>query len=415
MKEEIHDTLSGQIISWIKSPINNYKKLKKLTAFENNNDNDIVWALKDISFSIKVGEVVGVIGRNGAGKSTLLKILSQITNPTSGIAKINGRVASLLEVGTGFHPELTGRENIYLNGTILGMKKIEIDNKFDDIVEFSEVRKFIDTPVKRYSSGMRVRLAFAIAANLDPEILLIDEVLAVGDVDFQNKCLNKMENITSQGRTILFVSHNMLAVQNLCSKSILIEDGQISFIGDTKEALNKYHSQKVDPDFKGEITWYDKNIPGDDRITLSSVSLFSGGVITASPKISDKITLSAKYLVHKSGYKWVTSFHIVNSMGITVLTSSNLKGVSLFNDPYADTEYETGKYSTSMVIPEFLLNNGDYSVKLFIQTKKHMDKPIVIDEVISFSVVDEIDMRKEFTGKWIGVIRPKLDWETKKI
>jgi len=207
----------------------------------------------------------------------------------------------------------------------------------------------------------------------------------------------------------------MLAIQNLCSKSILLDGGQIAFIGDTKEALNNYHSQKVKPGFNGKIIWDDQNSPGDDRITLRSVSLHSEGQITANPKISNEITLLAEYLINKSGYIWVTSFHIINSMGITVLTSSNLKSVSVVKDPFVDKKYQTGLYSTSMKIPKFLLNNGDYSVKLFIQTKKYMDKPIVIDDVISFSVNDEIDMRKEFTGKWVGVVRPKLDWETKKI
>lgn len=199
-----------------------------------------IWALKDVSFEVKKGEVIGVIGRNGAGKTTLLKILSRITEPTTGRVILNGRVASLLEVGTGFHPELTGRENIYLNGAILGMKKKEIDAKFKDIVEFSGIEKFLDTPVKRYSSGMYVRLAFAVAAHLEPEILLVDEVLAVGDVEFQKKCLGKMRDVASSGRTVLFVSHNMAAIKNLCSKCILLKDGQIDTIGETENIIKKY-------------------------------------------------------------------------------------------------------------------------------------------------------------------------------
>jgi len=226
LKEEMHDTLGGALASWIKSPFSNFRRLQKLSKFgEKDNGEDIIWALKDVSFDVKQGEVVGIIGRNGAGKSTLLKILSRITEPTSGRAVINGRVSSLLEVGTGFHPELTGRENIYLNGTILGMSKKEVDSKFDEIVAFSEIGKFLDTPVKRYSSGMGVRLAFSVAAHLEPEILLVDEVLAVGDTAFQKKCLGKMEDVSKEGKTVLFVSHNLATLSALCSRIILLESG----------------------------------------------------------------------------------------------------------------------------------------------------------------------------------------------
>jgi len=207
-----------------------------------NSDSDYVWALKDVSFEVKRGEVVGIIGRNGAGKTTLLKVLSRITEPTSGYAEVRGRVGSLLEVGTGFHPELTGRENIYLNGAILGMKKAEIDRKFDEMVAFAEVEKFIDTPVKFYSSGMGVRLAFAVAAHLDPEILLVDEVLAVGDAAFQKKCLGKMGEVAGEGRTVLFVSHNMAAIQGLCGKAVWVDAGRIKLIGTPEEAIARYIS-----------------------------------------------------------------------------------------------------------------------------------------------------------------------------
>jgi lipopolysaccharide transport system ATP-binding protein len=242
LKEETKDTLFGALGSILKSPFQNLKRLKKLTSFnENNNESDdIIWALKDISFEVKRGEVLGIIGPNGAGKSTLLKILAQITYPTSGRVELNGRVASLLEVGTGFHPELTGRENIYLNGTILGMTKKEIDSKLDEIVEFSGVEKFIDTPAKRYSNGMRVRLAFSVAAHLDPEILLIDEVLAVGDAEFQKKCLGKMEQVSVEGRTVLFVSHNMSSIIKLCPSSILLEYGRITETGSTEKVVEAY-------------------------------------------------------------------------------------------------------------------------------------------------------------------------------
>ncbi len=241
LKEKKQDTLGGTIMSLIKAPLENYSRLKKHSVLSpEDEDEDILWALKDVSFKINKGDVVGIIGKNGAGKSTLLKILSRITDPSSGVVVLNGRFSSLLEVGTGFHPELTGRENIYLNGTILGMSKVEIDKKFDEIVAFSEVEKFLDTPVKRYSSGMRVRLAFSVAASLEPEILMIDEVLAVGDIEFQKKCLGKMENIAQEGRTVLFVSHNMAAVQALCSKGIWIDSGRVRMQGTAEDVIAKY-------------------------------------------------------------------------------------------------------------------------------------------------------------------------------
>ncbi len=226
IEDEVHDSLSGAILSWIKSPLKNFRKIQILGDFNQENNNDTIWALNDISFEVNQGEVLGIIGKNGAGKSTLLKILSRITSPSNGRVQLNGRIASLLEVGTGFHHELTGRENIFLNGAILGMRKFEIENKFNQIVDFSGVKKFIDTPVKRYSSGMRVRLAFAVAAHLDPEILLIDEVLAVGDTEFQKKCIGKMSDIASEGRTVIFVTHNMSALQSLCSRTILLHKGE---------------------------------------------------------------------------------------------------------------------------------------------------------------------------------------------
>ncbi len=233
------DTLRDSIADFLRSPL---RYLRSVGPPGAKAQPDQIWALKDVCFEVKRGEVVGIIGRNGAGKTTLLKILSRITEPTEGYAEIRGRVGSLLEVGTGFHPELTGRENIYLNGAIIGMKKAEIDRKFDEIVAFAEIEKFLDTPVKRYSSGMYVRLAFAVAAHLEPEILLVDEVLAVGDAAFQKKCLGKMGDVAKEGRTVLFVSHNMAAVQNLCRRSLLLNDGQVVLDGSTDRVVMKYLS-----------------------------------------------------------------------------------------------------------------------------------------------------------------------------
>lgn len=236
-----HDSLAKSVLHTLKAPFRSYNTLKKLTHFEKE-DESVFWALKDLNFEVKRGEVLGVIGHNGAGKSTLLKIISRITEPTSGEIRIQGRVSSLLEVGTGFHPELTGRDNVYMNGTILGMTKKEIDQRFDEIIEFSGIEQHIDTPVKFYSSGMKVRLGFAVAAHLEPEILIVDEVLSVGDIGFQRKCLGKMNEVAGSGRTVLFVSHNMAAVENLCTTGLLLDHGKISFIGSVRDTVRQYIS-----------------------------------------------------------------------------------------------------------------------------------------------------------------------------
>lgn len=296
-----NDSISSSISNFIKSPIVNYRKYRSLYRFNDIKSekddsyskypSNVIWALKDLSFEIKSGEVVGIIGRNGAGKSTVLKVLSRITEPTTGRIEIRGKISSLLEVGTGFHPELTGRENVYLNGTILGMRKNEIEQKFDDIVRFAGVEKFIDTPVKRYSSGMKVRLAFAVAAYLEPEILIIDEVLAVGDHEFQAKCMGKMKEVASQGRTVVFVSHNMVAVESLCTSCILIKDGEIEMYSDTKSVISSYISSantqqdnllrdRKDRKGNGNLLVTDISV-SDDGISGSGI-IRSGGVARIS-------------------------------------------------------------------------------------------------------------------------------------
>jgi len=250
LKEEIPDSLMVAAVGWVKAPLRNLQRLRRLNTFNmasnssaQAEEDDIIWALKDVSFEVQRGEVVGIIGGNGAGKSTLLKILSRITEPTAGRAVIQGHVSSLLEVGTGFHPELTGRENIYMNGTILGMTKREIDHNFEEIVEFAGVGRFLDTPVKRYSSGMKVRLAFAVAAHLEPEILIIDEVLAVGDEEFQKKCMGKMREVAKGGRTVLFVSHNMAAIRALCDSAAMLENGTLALRGAVDSTVDSYLSR----------------------------------------------------------------------------------------------------------------------------------------------------------------------------
>ncbi len=310
LKEEVPDTLVGAATSWMKAPLRNFHRLRRLNTFSaraDQEEQDIVWALRDVSFEVAEGEVLGIIGRNGAGKSTLLKILSRITEPTTGRATIRGRVSSLLEVGTGFHPELSGRENIYMNGTILGMTKREIDQKFDEIVDFSGVERFLDTPIKRYSSGMKVRLAFSVAAHLEPEILIIDEVLAVGDAEFQKKCLGKMQDVASQGRTVLFVSHNMPAVRSLTSRGVFLQSGQIAYEGGTSQAIDAYLNEAVIQanGANGNLDYFrrsrrdDSATVGIERIWVSGYErasgllprIESGSSVTICCEISSSISL----------------------------------------------------------------------------------------------------------------------------
>lgn len=272
LRDEISDSLVSAGLKWAKQPLKNFNYLRSLSNFTDADSPDILWALREVNFEIKRGEVVGFIGKNGAGKSTLLKILSRITDPTGGQVEVFGRVSSLLEVGTGFHPELTGRENVYLNGTILGMKKREIDQKFAEIIDFSGVSRFVDTPVKRYSSGMMVRLAFAVAAHLEPEILIVDEVLAVGDAQFQQKSIGKMQDVArGHGRTVLFVSHNMGCIERLCQKVVVMEEGRIKMITDTKTGIREYLRQCSSGNAGPDIPTLPRS--GDGRIQINGFRL----------------------------------------------------------------------------------------------------------------------------------------------
>lgn len=274
-REEAPETLAGALFGWLRAPAENLRNLRRLSRFgPGETDEDVVWALRDVSFEVARGEVVGVIGRNGAGKSTLLKVLTRITEPTEGRAEIHGQVASLLEVGTGFHQELTGRENVYLNGAVLGMSKAEIDAKFDEIVAFSGVERFLDTPIKRYSSGMKVRLAFAVAAHLDAEILLIDEVLAVGDAAFQRKCLGKMDEVASTGRTVLFVSHSMTTVSSLCQRCLYLQDGRLVMDGPSDSMVTRYLDDLSTKDASDLEHRVDRR--GEGHVRLTAVELLDG-------------------------------------------------------------------------------------------------------------------------------------------
>ena len=408
LKEDNRDSLVNTIVSWIKSPISNFIRLRKLSKFgEYENSDDIIWALKDVSFDVRDGEILGIIGRNGAGKSTLLKILSRITDPTSGRAFVNGHVASLLEVGTGFHPELTGRENVYLNGTILGMSKREINKKFDEIVEFSGLEKFIDTPTKRYSSGMIVRLGFSVAAHLEPEILLVDEVLAVGDIEFQKKCLGKMKEVTHLGRTVLFVSHNMHAISRLCPKALLLESGHIKKIGNTLDVINTY--LEFSSTGKGEHVWRwsDAEI---DRLTFVPIALrvLDSEGIPASRVRSDKaFCIEIDYRLTEKVINIFIILCLYTSQGELIFQSLDRDNTSV-RDLYVR---KSNSYRARCEVPSNLLNNGQYILGLTVIVKGaevlfHQPQILVFD-------VDFMGESDLFAGGVrSGILRPSLNWTT---
>ena len=411
--EKGYKTFRETIMEGISAPVRNFGRLRSLTKFKDGQEEDVIWALKDVSFEIDEGEVLGIIGRNGAGKTTLLKVLSRITEPTSGFAEIQGRVSSLLEVGTGFHPELTGRENIFLNGAILGMRKKEIERKFDEIVDFSGVKKFIDTPLKRYSSGMQVRLAFSVAAHLEPDILLVDEVLAVGDAEFQKKCLGKMEEVAKEGRTVLFVSHNMLSLQNLCTRGILLESGQISMDDSITNTIGKYLD--LGRERSGEVCWASPEVaPGNERVRLKAVRVVSEDVVTAEVDISKEFRIEVDYWNLEADDRRFVSLFLHDSMGVCLLHSANFPSVSLVPDPWYTRPYPRGLFRTSCTIPGALLNDGPHSISVYIHATVN-DNIIATRNILVFYVRDTGMMGKEYTDKWVGAMRPRLGWETNQL
>jgi len=354
---------------------------------------EYAWALKDINFEVQKGDTLGIIGKNGAGKSTLLKILSRVTSPTNGAIKIKGRIASLLEVGTGFHPELTGKENIYMNGAILGMTKKEITSKFDEIVDFAGVELYINTPVKRYSSGMYVRLAFAVAAHLEPEILIVDEVLAVGDAEFQKKCLGKMEDVASHGRTIIFVSHNMQAVQSLCKSAIYLKSGMLADIGRTDQVINNYLSREIKNCLSRK--WDDETAAGNDIIKLisSEISVKSGdasNAITITSPIDIKI-----------------DFILLSGMNLNLsLLLCTAAGNIIFNVSTRMESLSKGNHTSILSIPGNFLNDDIYTINL-IFVKDTVTHVYFIEDLLTFEVVEERRDGSWF-GKWPGAVRPQL-------
>jgi lipopolysaccharide transport system ATP-binding protein len=364
----------------------------------NNIEKEDFWALREVNFAVEQGDRVGIVGHNGAGKSTLLKILSRITEPTVGQVKITGRVASLLEVGTGFHPELTGRENVFLNGAVLGMKRHEIQRQFDEIVAFSGVEQFLDTPVKRYSSGMYVRLGFAIAAHLNPEILIIDEVLAVGDADFQKKCLGKMRDVSASGRTILFVSHNLTAVQALCNKAFYFEHGQLLMQGETASVVTNYLSHNSATSL--ERTWTADDALRDDEDTVRFKR------VAIEPAYLD----GQKHIDVRTAFKIRTDFW--NNEAGAILNVSlhvySLTGECVFNLGTKARAFDKGVVSAALEVPGYFLNDGSYIVSIML-VKDTSTVLYYLTEALTFEIEDYREGTTWY-GKWPGYVRPQFNY-----
>ena len=390
-----YSTLRESLMSAVKFPAKAFRK-----NGSSNGDN-ILWALKDVNFEVTPGEVVGIIGRNGAGKSTLLKVLSRITEPTGGKIELYGRVGSLLEVGTGFHPELSGRENIFLNGAILGMRQTEITRKFDEIVDFAEVEKFIDTPVKFYSSGMYTRLAFAVAANLEPEILIVDEVLAVGDAEFQKKCLGKMKSVSDrEGRTVLFVSHNMAAVKSICRRGIMLKSGKITFDGEANAAVDFY--MQGGSDLASFQEWTADEMPGNDNIKIRRAAVYARDKSVGDPILtSDEIAFEIEFYNNLGNANIDITWDLMNVQGIHVAhvgTICNPEGI------------ETGWYKTTGVFPGGILNTERYVLSVLFG-RNQRQALLKIDDLLTFDIEDNLRRTNNF-NKFPGVIHPLCSWQT---
>jgi lipopolysaccharide transport system ATP-binding protein len=367
-----------------------------------------IWALRNVSFQVREGEVLGVVGRNGAGKSTLLKVLTRITTPTSGRAILRGRVGSLLEVGTGFNPEMTGRENVFLNGSILGMKRREIQRKLGEIIEFAGIGKFMDTPVKRYSSGMYVRLAFSVAAHLEPEILLVDEVLAVGDAEFQQRCLGRIEDLSGTGRTVLFVSHNMQAINQLCDRAIWLDGGELLEDGDPSDVVTHYLHSAFGSG--AQMTWPDdESAPGDDLARLLSVRVVDENSETIETvDVRTRIGIEIGYRVLREGPPVFAKIKVSDRQGTVAFNAMDI-------EPHGQDRAAPGRYVATGWIPGNLLNEGRASVEAGVYTLQapKLHPRAWYPDIVSFTVFDPGDgdsARGRFTGQLRGALRPLLDW-----
>jgi len=400
---ERYNTLRDSLGGMLKAPI---RRIRQGFMPSEDEAQNTIWALKDVSFDVEQGQVLGVIGRNGAGKSTLLKILSRVTEPSAGEVRIRGRVGSLLEVGTGFHPELTGRENIYLNGAILGMQRSEIERKFDEIVAFSGVEKFIDTPVKRYSSGMYLRLAFAVAAHLEPEILVVDEVLAVGDAEFQRKCLGKMSDVAQAGRTVLFVSHNMSAILRLTEETIVLERGRLAMRAPTAEAVDYYMSSGFSK--TGERLWTPDEVPASARPFRPIALRVRGrrGAVVDTVRSVEPFTIEIEYALDAPIQGLRMGLYLMSMRGEYVFTSFDT------DDPEKFERYtvrEAGRYRSVCTVPGDLLNEGRYA--LGINASAYRVRRFFQDEnALVFTVDGTGAPGKQWPEQRMGLVRPRLAW-----
>lgn len=369
---------------------------------------DSFWALRDVSFEVPYGEAIAIVGRNGAGKSTLLKVLSRITEPTEGQAIVMGRVGALLEVGTGFHPELTGRENVALNGAILGMRRHEIQAKYDEIVDFAGVERFVDTPVKRYSSGMRARLAFAVAAFLESDILVVDEVLAVGDAEFQRKCMGKMGDAAQGGRTVIFVSHNMTAVESLCQRAVWLEGGRVVADGPTPEVVSRYLSTSFSQ--LSERSWLEIGAaPGSDAVRIRRAAVRpESGPPSAAINVRTPLVIEFEYWNLVPGAHLNLSLHVYNAQGVMVFNAlPNREKV------WQGRPFPRGLYRDTCHVPGDLLNDGIYRIELmFVESNRVIYKA---DEILVFEVRDDPSGRDGWFGSWEGAVRPQFAWETEQL
>ncbi len=402
LKEQRHDTFAQQLLAMVKAPLQNFRQLRSMSKF-GEDDDSVFWALKDLNFEVQQGEVLGIIGHNGAGKSTLLKILSKITEPTAGEVRIKGRIAALLEVGTGFHQDLTGRENIYMNGTILGMSKKEIDRKLDEIIDFSGVEKYVDTPVKFYSSGMKVRLGFAVAAHLEPEILIIDEVLAVGDAEFQKKCLGKMESVAGEGRTVLFVSHNMMAVRNLCQKALVLKHGSLKYHGETEDAIDFYLKEYSET--RRRLQYAPEDAPGNQEAKFLRAEVLPLTGKDWPLREGEGFRLEFEFLyLGKDRTNLDVTFHLVDEYSNLVFVGSSARNNS-------QEYFNNGQVKATCEIPPDIMNHGTYSVSRLLLVRNRGVIVLSVSDPISFEIVTSPADAFGWMGKKEGVVKPKLNWQ----
>ena len=410
VRSESYRTMRDTLAETVRRPVRALSALFHRNGTRSAEVESDIWALRQVSFQVSRGEVVGIIGRNGAGKTTLLKVLSRITEPSEGCGEIHGRVGSLLEVGTGFHPELTGRENIYLNGAILGMRRAEIQTRFDQIVTFAEVERFLDTPVKHYSSGMYLRLAFAVAAHLDPEVLLVDEVLAVGDASFQKKCLGRMGEVAKEGRTVVFVSHNMAAVKGLCERAIWLDSGTVSADNrDVEAVISKYllSGTKICQ----ERLWPElEAAPGNEKIRIRCARIQSvNGPETEVLRVSTPFEVAIEYWNLKPSTRLLVSLFLLNEEGGCVFNTTTSRESNWYGRPHPE-----GLFRSVCHIPANLLNSGVHSI--FI--KFAQDSKVILyqqADLLTFEVHDIADDRGDWYGKWPGAVRPCLEWRTEQL